>query len=140
MEYDDYQAERARILAAWGTEITDPEQLAAAVDRLRRLAVTVEGDELRAKAVRYLKSLDTLVAEARTPASETIDRAWEVMQRASVPDGTPAERRARALAGMQEIGRIADNAATAGERDAALELNGSLNEIVDLIDLDSTER
>jgi hypothetical protein len=139
VEYDDYQAERARILAAWGTEITDPEELAAAVDRLRRLAVTVEGDELRAKAIRYLTSLETLVAEARSPASETIDRAWDVMQRASAPDGTPAERRARALAGMQEIGRIADSAATAGERDAALELNGSLNEIVDLIDLDSAE-
>jgi hypothetical protein len=139
VEYNDYQAERRRIIAAWGAEITDPEQLAAEVDRLRELAATVDGDELRAKAIRYLKSMDTLVAEARTPESEVVRRAGDILLLASQPHGTPAERRARALAGMQEIGRIADSAPTVGERDAALEMNESLNEIVELIDLDSPE-
>ncbi|MFI5709845.1 hypothetical protein [Kribbella sp. NPDC051620] len=130
MEYDDFQAERRRIIAAWGTEITDPEQLAAAVDRLRGLAATVEGEESRAKAIRYLKSMDDLVADARTPESATVGRAWDVMLAASSPDGTPAERRARAEEGMREIARIADAAPTLDEKLAALNMNETLAEIV----------
>lgn len=134
MEYDDYQAERRRILAAWGSELTDPQQLAAAVGRLRELAATVEGEEQRARAIRYLKSMDDLVAEARTPDSETVGKAWDVMLQASSPDGTPAERRARAEQGMREIARIADAAPTLAEKLAALNLNEPLAEIVHTVD------
>ncbi|MEV6413201.1 hypothetical protein [Kribbella sp. NPDC051718] len=136
MEYDEYQAERRRIIAAWGTEITDPEQLAVAVARLRELASTVDGAEQRARAIRYLKSMDDLVAEARRPDSETVGRAWDVMLRASGPDGTPAERRARAEEGMREIARIADTAPTLAEKLAALNLNEPLAEIVHAVDPD----
>ncbi|MEU4393325.1 hypothetical protein [Kribbella sp. NPDC023855] len=133
MEYDDYQAERQRIIAAWGTEITDPEQLAAEVERLRDLATAVADDDLRAKAIRYLRSMDTLVAEARTPESETIGKASDVLLRATRPDGTPAERRARAEEAIREIARIADAAPTPAERLAALEMTEPLAEIVHVL-------
>lgn len=136
MEYDDFQAERARILAAWGQELTDPEQLAAAVERLRELAGTVDGEEQRAKAIRYLKSMDTLVAEARAPESETIGKASDVLLRAARPDGTPDERRARAEVGMQEIARIAEAAPTPAERLAVLAMTEPLAEIVHVLDPD----
>ncbi|GAA0962299.1 hypothetical protein GCM10009554_79870 [Kribbella koreensis] len=134
MEYDEYQAERRRIIAAWGTEITDPEQLAAAVARLRALAATVDGDEQRARAIRYLKSVDDLVADARTPESETVGKAWDVLLQASSPDGTPAERRARAQEGMREIARIAEAAPTQAEKLAALNMNEPLAEIAHTVD------
>lgn len=134
MEYADYQAERQRIIAAWGSELTDPEQLAAAVDRLRALAATVDGEEQRARAIRYLKSMDDLVAEARRPDSQTVGEAWDVMLAASSPAGTPDERRARAERGMREIARIADAAPTLAEKLAALNLNEPLAEIVNTAD------
>lgn len=134
MEYDDFQAERGRILAAWGSEITDPEQLAAAVERLRELAATVDGEDDRARATRYLKSMDNLVTEARTPQSETIGQASDVLMHASRPDGTPQERLARAQEGMREIARIADAAPTLAEKLAALNMTEPLAEIVHVLD------
>jgi hypothetical protein len=134
VEYDDFQAERGRILAAWGTELTDPEQLAAAVDRLRELAGTVDGEEQRAKAIRYLKSMDDLVAAAREPESQTLRQASDVLVLASRPDGTPEERRARAESGMREIARIAEAAPTPAERLAVLAMNEPLAEIVRVLD------
>ncbi|MFD7154786.1 hypothetical protein ACFV9C_09320 [Kribbella sp. NPDC059898] len=43
MEYADFDAERRRIIRAWGTEITEPEQLADAVRQLREPAASVAG-------------------------------------------------------------------------------------------------
>ncbi|WP_432888661.1 hypothetical protein ACQPYH_08205 [Kribbella sp. CA-245084] len=140
MEYGDFDAARRRVVRAWGTEITDPEELAAAVERLREQAATVDGEADQAKAIRYLKTLDDLVLEARTPESVPVRQASDVMMRASSPDGTPAERRARAEAGMAEIARIAYAAPTAGERDAALEMNETLVQIIEMIDLGSAEQ
>ncbi|MFD7154784.1 hypothetical protein ACFV9C_09310 [Kribbella sp. NPDC059898] len=134
MEYGDFDAERRRIVRAWGAEITDPEELAAAVDRLRELAPTVDGEADRAKAIRYLKPMDDLVHEARTPESIPVREASNLMIRASAPEGTAAERRARAAAGMAEIARIAYAAPTVGERDAALEMNETLAQIIEMAD------
>ncbi|MGY4770922.1 hypothetical protein ACXC9Q_28770 [Kribbella sp. CWNU-51] len=130
MEYAEFDAERRRIARAWGREITDPEQLAAAVERLREQAATVPGEADRDRAMRYLTTLDDLVAEVGVPESEAVRRASDVLLEASRPEGTPAERRARAEAGMTEIARIAAAAPTAGERDAVLEMNESLAAIV----------
>jgi hypothetical protein len=140
MEYGDFDAARRRIVRAWGSDITDPEELAAAVERLRAQAATVDGDADRAKAIRYLATLDDLVLEARTPESVAVRQASDVMMRASRPDGTAAERRARAEAGMAEIARIAYAAPTVGERDAALEMNETLVQIIEMIDLGSAEQ
>ena len=137
MEYGEFDAERRRIIRAWGHEITDPDQLAAAVNWLREQAATVPDETDRAKAIRYLKTLDDLVVEARTPESETVRRAADVLLLASQPGGTPAERRARAEAGIAEITRIAAAAPTIAERDAALEMNESLAETIEVIDLGS---
>jgi hypothetical protein len=137
MEYGYFDAERRRIIRAWGSELTDPDELAAAVERLREQAVTLPDEADRAKAIRYLTTLDDLVAEARTPESETVRRASDVLLEASRPDGTPAERRARAEAGVAEIARIAGAAPTLGERDAALEMNETLVQIITVIDLGS---
>jgi hypothetical protein len=78
VEYAEFDAERRSIVRAWGREITDPEQLAAAVERLRRQAGTVPDEADRARAIRYLRTLDDLVTEARTPESETVRRAGDV--------------------------------------------------------------
>lgn len=134
MEYGEFDAARRRIVAAWGREMTDPEELAAAVQRLHEQAATVTGEADRAKAIRYLKTMDDLVEAARTPESETVRRASDVLMRASVPGGTPAEQRARAEAAIAEIGRIADAAPTIAERDAALEMTESLAETIDVLD------
>ncbi|MET9268752.1 hypothetical protein [Kribbella sp. NPDC003557] len=140
MDYGEFDAARRRIVQAWGTEITDPEELAGAVEQLRQQAETVDGDDDRAKAIRYLKTLDDLVLEARTPESAAVREASDVLLRASGPEGTAAERRARAAAGMAEITRIAYAAPTSGERDAALEMNETLASIIDMIDLGSAEQ
>ena len=140
MEYGDFDAARRRIVGAWGTEITDPEELAAAVEQLREQAAFVDGDADRAKAFRYLSTLDDLVLEARTPESVPVRQASDVMMRASRPEGTAAERRARAEAGMAEIARIAYAAPTVGERDAALEMNETLVQIIAMIDQGTAEQ
>ncbi|WP_427885029.1 hypothetical protein ACQHIV_22885 [Kribbella sp. GL6] len=134
MEYGDFDAARRRIVAAWGREITDPDELAAAVERLHEQARTVDGDAARAKAIRYLKTMDDLVDAARTPVSPTIRAASDVMMRALTPAGTPAEQRARAEAAIAEIGRIAAAAPTLAERDSALEMIEPLVETVDVLD------
>lgn len=134
MDYPEFDAARRRIIRQWGRELTDPEELASAVDRLRAQAATIADQADRAKAVRYLATLDDLVAEAHAPESETLRRASDVLLAALQPVGTPAERRARAEAGIAEITRIADAAPTAGERDAALELNESLAEVIAVLD------
>jgi hypothetical protein len=134
VEYAEFDTERRRITRAWGREITDPEQLAAAVEALRDQAATIPGEAPQARAQRYLEALDDLVTEARAPESETVQRAGEVLLEASRPDGTAAERRARAEAGIGEITRIAEAAPTMAERDAALEMNESLAETVAALD------
>ncbi|WP_432888659.1 hypothetical protein ACQPYH_08200 [Kribbella sp. CA-245084] len=124
MEYAEFDAARRRIIHAWGNEITDPEQLAAAVADLHEQATNLTSGSDR--AMRYLIAMDELVAEASEPESEYIRRASDVMMRSSGPEGTPAEQRARAEAGMAEIAQIAAEAPTAGERDAVLEMNEPL--------------
>jgi hypothetical protein len=124
VEYAEFDAERRRIVRAWGSEITDPEQLATAVAGLREQAANLtDGSD---RAMRYLAAMDELVAEAGVPESEFIRRASDAMMRSTAPEGTPAEQRARAAAGMAEIARIAAEAPTAGERDAVLEMNEQL--------------
>ncbi|MER7244074.1 hypothetical protein [Kribbella sp. NPDC000426] len=124
MEYAEFDAARRRIIQSWGNDITDPEQLAAAVADLREQATSLTSGSDR--AMRYLTAMDELVAEASEPESEYIRRASDVMMRSSGPEGTPAEQRARAEAGMAEIAQIAAEAPTAGERDAVLEMNEPL--------------
>ncbi|MET9268753.1 hypothetical protein [Kribbella sp. NPDC003557] len=132
--YDAFDTERRRITRAWGRDITDPEQLAAAVSDLREQATAIADPDARTKAERYLESLGELVTEARGAESEHVRRASDVLLRSTGPDGTADERRARAAAGMLEITRIAAEAPTAGERDAVLEMNEPLAVIVDLHD------
>jgi hypothetical protein len=134
VEYAEFETERRRITRAWGREITDPEVLAAAVEGLREQAATIPGQAPQARALRYLDALDDLVTEARTPESETVRRAGEVLLEASRPDGTADERRTRAEEGIAEISRIADAAPSIAERDAALEMNESLAETVAALD------
>nr|WP_238353175.1 hypothetical protein [Kribbella solani] len=119
-------------MRSWGRELVEPEALAAAVERLRADAETIRDDAERAKARRYLTTLDNLVIEARTPESESLRAASNVLLRALAPDGTPVERRVRAATAMAEINRIARVAPTPAECAAVLELNESLAEIIEL--------
>lgn len=126
MDYAAFDSERRRIIRAWGTEMTDPEQLAEAVRQLREQAATIPGAANQDRATRYLGTLDELVAAVEEPESPSIRQASDVLLKASGPEGTPAERQARAAAGMAEIARIAAEVPTVGERDAVLEMNETL--------------
>jgi hypothetical protein len=55
-------------------------------------------------------------------------------------DGTAAERRTLAAAGIAEITRIAESAPTIAERDAALEMNHSLTETIEALDDEAAEK
>ena len=140
MEYLEFDAERRRIVQGWGREITDPAQLTAAAARLREQAATIERGKDREKAFRHLANLDKFVATALDPEpeSEAVWAANDVMQRALQVQGTPAERRARIEAAMDEIGRISAAAPTVGEQTAALEMNGTLAEALEVLDLEPT--
>ncbi|GAA2802184.1 hypothetical protein [Kribbella solani] len=139
MEYAEFDAERRRITNAWGEEITDPAVLRTMVENLRRQAATIPGQQDRLKADRYLETLDALVDAARTPGSETVQRASDAMQRAVAPIGTAAERRLRAEEGIAEITRIAATAPTQEEHDAALEHIETLAETLDLLDAEGDQ-
>ncbi|MDX2968866.1 hypothetical protein PWY87_13290 [Kribbella solani] len=132
MEYVEFDAARRRVLRSWGRELVEPETLAAAVERLRADAETIQDDAERAKARRYLTTLDNLVVDARTPESESLRAASDVLLRALAPGGTPAERRVRAETAIAEINRIAQTAPTPAGGAAVLELNESLAEIIEL--------
>lgn len=134
MEYAEFDTERRRIIRAWGDEITDPEQLAAAVRALHEQASTISGAADQDRVRRYLSTLDDLVAESAEPESASVRQASDVLLKASAPEGTPAERRARAEAGLTEIARIAAAAPTVGERDAVLEMNETLQTIATAVD------
>ncbi|HEY3560182.1 MAG TPA: hypothetical protein VGL05_22090 [Kribbella sp.] len=134
MDYPEFDAERRRITRAWGREITDPELLAAAVADLREQAATIPDRAAQNKAQRYLELLDDFVAETRWPESETVRQAGEVLLATSRPDGTADEIRSRTEAAMAEITRIADAAPTLAERDAALEMNETLAETLEVLD------
>jgi len=139
MEYRDFDTERRRIVQGWGREITDPAELTAAAARLREQAATIERDKDREKAFRYLEGLDEFVALALDPQpeSEAVWAANDVMQRTLQVTGTPAERRARIEAAMDEIARISAAAPTVGEQDAALEMNGTLAELLEVLEHES---
>jgi hypothetical protein len=141
MEYLEFDAERRRIVQAWGREITDPGELTAAAARLREQAATIERDKDREKAFRYLSNLDKFVEQARNPEpeSETVWAANDAMMRGLQPIGTPAEQQARARAAMDEINRIAAAAPTIGEQIAAQEMNGALAEFIHVLDTVSAE-
>ncbi|MFD7154785.1 hypothetical protein ACFV9C_09315 [Kribbella sp. NPDC059898] len=130
MEYAEFDTERRRIIRSVGREITDAAQLEAAVERLREQAATLSADADRTRASEQLTALDGLLAEAAEPENEYVRRASEILQRSTAPEGTPAEQRTRAAAGMAEITRIAASAPTRGDRDAVLEMNEPLAVIV----------
>ncbi|WP_427885030.1 hypothetical protein ACQHIV_22890 [Kribbella sp. GL6] len=134
MDYADFDSERRRIVKAWGTSITDPDELAGAAEALREQAATIQDGADRTRAVRHLRNLDNLVTAARTPVSETLRKAGEVLQEAARADGTPEEIRTRAVEGIAALGRIADSAPTLAERDAVLEMNEPLFETLDVLD------
>ncbi|MEU8225165.1 hypothetical protein [Kribbella sp. NPDC048915] len=128
MEYAEFDAERRRIVQAWGESITDPEELGTAVADLRRAADGLE-ESARVRGLRYLQVMDDLVSEAREPESEYIRRASDVLLAATPAHGTPAEQRARAEAGIAEITRIAE-AAPHEDRAAILDMNEPLATII----------
>ncbi|MET9315360.1 hypothetical protein ABZX12_26390 [Kribbella sp. NPDC003505] len=85
MDYEVFDSARRKLVRAWWREFTDPEELALRVARLRDQAAAITDEESRARAYRYLKTLDDLVREARSPEGETRGRAEDVLLRAGRP-------------------------------------------------------
>ncbi|MET9318243.1 hypothetical protein ABZX12_41030 [Kribbella sp. NPDC003505] len=96
VDYEVFDSARRKLVRAWWREFTDPEELATRVARLQVQAAALTDEEDRARAYRYLKTLDDLVCEARSPESETGGRAEAVLLRAGRPasevKGSPIER------------------------------------------------
>lgn len=129
MRFDEFYAERSKVVAS----ADDVPAFKAGVERLRGLAPTVDDDP--AKAQRYLETTERMLLELTAPQSATLDQAFAVMVRARhLPAGTQAEQRAHVEAGIAEVSRIAADAPTPGERDAALELNTVLLRTLERID------
>ncbi|MET9318207.1 hypothetical protein ABZX12_40840 [Kribbella sp. NPDC003505] len=90
MDYVAFDSARREAVRGWWRAFTDPEELAAAVDRLQDQAAAIDDEVDRARAYRYLKTLDDLVSEARAPECEPVRRAEDVLLGASRLDGTSA--------------------------------------------------
>jgi len=129
MRFEDFYAERQRVVR----EVTDLDEFAREVDRLRELADSVDDDPDRAR--RYVEATEFMLAEASMPRSELADRAFAAMRRArAVPDGTPDEQRAHVKAGMAEIETIAAEATSPGEEAAVRRMNETLQRALWRID------
>lgn len=135
MEYDDFDAEYRRILDV-AARLSD-EALTAEVERLRGLASQLADPTDRRDADDDIASLAGVLSPTGVPpASPIVIEAERVHSAAGAPGGTPAERIARARAGMQEIGRLAATANPA-ERAGILELNESLLLLVTALESDT---
>jgi HEAT repeat protein len=129
MTYEEFEADFQRVHEAAGDGLSTP-ALQAEILRLRQLAETIEDPRQRENAGYDIAMLDDLVAHDDDPApSALMVEASGVYRRATAMDGTPAERIARAEAGIEEIERIADRA-VGNEQASIAGLNETLSMLI----------
>ncbi|MFB6719776.1 hypothetical protein ACFCV3_06430 [Kribbella sp. NPDC056345] len=140
MDYEQFRAERDKVWALLH-EATLPPSLPSDIARLKELAATIDDPADRRDADNMVASIESIVQESHSardeePWSDAMNEAIRVHLEASDDSGTPAERIARAHAGIEAIGRIADTAPER-ERNAIIELNGSLLMLAEALEPDA---
>lgn len=138
MDYDQFRAEYDPVFDVLDAERL-PDWLPAAIKRLKDLAATIEDPSDRRSAENDIAGIEGVLAEASDgpPISPAMMAAIRIHTEAGASNGTPAERIARAEAGMAEIARIADNAPRT-EQASILELNESLYMLILALEPDRT--
>ncbi len=137
MDYDQFRTEYDPVFDVLDAE-TLPDWLPAAVTRLKDLAVSIEDPADRRSAENDIADIEGILSEAADgpPISPAMMEAIRIHSAAGVGDGTPAERIARAEAGMAEINRIAESVPRT-EQAPILELNESLYMLILALEPDS---
>lgn len=130
MEYDEFFAQYQRAYELWTFGRLDTDGALAELERLRPIAQSVEPAGKRETA-EYL--LAQWANETSPQAAARTARATAVLTRAGADDGTIAERKARAEAGIAEITAIANETTDVAERYAILGLNETLAKLVDTL-------
>jgi hypothetical protein len=131
MEYDEFFAQYKDAHDLWAFGRLDVDGAVTVIERLRAVVESVEPGDKRRTAEYLLKQWAN---ETSQQAEDRMARATSVLARAGADDGTPADRRARAEAGIVEITRIADESTDVGERYAILGLNETLAKLIDALE------
>lgn len=136
MDYQEFRAEFDPVYAVLDGPAL-PAWLPAAVARLKELAATIEDPSGRRSAENRIADLEGVLDAGSDgpPISPAMMAAIRVYSQAGTTTGTPAERTARAEAGMAEIGRIAE--ANPAEEASIMELNESLYTLILSLNPDS---
>ncbi|WP_427886671.1 hypothetical protein ACQHIV_28190 [Kribbella sp. GL6] len=123
--YQAFRAEYQRVFDVLDSQ-TLPDWLPAAIARLKELAADIEDPTDRRTAQNQIASIEDILDEELDgpPTSSAMMEAIRVHSRAGRGEGTPAERIARAEAGMAVIGEIAE--ANPSEEASILDLNEPL--------------
>jgi hypothetical protein len=126
MDYGRFRAEYDPVFDMLDAEKL-PAWLPGAVTHLKELAATIDDPAARRSAENDIADLEGVLSESADgpPISPAMMQAIRIHSEANANHGTPADRIARAEAGMAEISRIAD-AAPRAEQAAILDLNESL--------------
>ncbi|GAB3939701.1 hypothetical protein GCM10029976_056340 [Kribbella albertanoniae] len=140
MDYEQFRVEHDKVWALLG-EATLPQSLPNDIARLKEMAAAINDPADRRDADNMVAMIESIVDESLSakdeePWSDAMNEAIRVHLEASDDSGTPAERIARARAGIQAIGRIADRAPE-HERNAIIEMNGSLLMLAEALEPDA---
>ena len=133
MDYDEFFAQYKGAHELWTFGRLDADGALAELDRLRAIAQSITPED-KCETAQYL--LSQWANELSPQADERMSRATAVLTRAGADNGAPAERKARAEAGIAEITGIADETSDIGEQYAILGLNESLAKIVEALERD----
>ncbi len=128
MVYREFLTHYDQAYDAWASGSLPADQVEAEVRRLMEVAGRLSSPTDQQRAQRLLTRWRSA---AIGEAAGRMGRASRALSRASSPEGTDAERTARAFAGMDEIAAIASEADDEGEEAALLTLNGSLARIIE---------
>lgn len=110
MEFEDFDVEYRRVLEAVKRG-SGTAELGPAVERLHALAAELTDPADRADAGHDLEMLkDILGAEPAQPRSAVLEAANQAYAAAARDGGTPVERIERVQQGIEELGRLADQA------------------------------
>ncbi|MFC9687371.1 hypothetical protein ACFTSF_02440 [Kribbella sp. NPDC056951] len=139
MDYAQFRVESDKVWDVLDAKVLPP-TLQDDIARLKELAATIEDPKERWRAEGRIESIEGILREGEAgnqkPWSDAMNKAIQVHSAATDDSGTPAERIARAEAGMEAIGRIADSAPE-DEQYAIIELNESLLMLAEALKPDS---
>ncbi|TDD46336.1 hypothetical protein E1263_36795 [Kribbella antibiotica] len=139
MDYEQFKVESDKVFAVLGDKDL-PVTLADDIARLKDLAATVEDPQDRWDAEGDIVSIEGILQAGEgadeEPWSDAMNQAVQAHARATDDSGTPAERIARARAGITAISRIADTA-PANEQAAIVEMNESLLMLAEALEPDA---